>query len=441
MNALIVNGSSTFTINEYGEVYDQTNSRVEESLTPEGRPRVYVYIDKDYKWAWRQVDRLMLSTFYPNITNTEMASPKHHDGNECNNHISNLEWDYQQYVSKDCVDPEPEYCSIPGFSRYAISRSGQVQNLERGALLSVKVLEKLDGRCSYCLLDDFGRHRTLQVARFLALTFIPHPNACEHLTVNHIDGNCHNNTLTNLEWVTPGRNNQHAFEEGLRETIRPIQIRSIESGVVLEFPTCVKAAQYIGCSNNVLHGYLTAKLVSKFTPYLGWQIKYADDSEPWGQPKPPSRSLGIAILNTKLQKWCVVNTIKRAGEITGIDERMIVILLGESSPRPWKGWMVSKASEGLSWPVYPDDVVALFENMKNKCNPVIVTNTLTGVSKKWLGIKYWCLGENIGTDAAVVCRKLKQSSNFKHWTFQFFNLRDTVITYLPYTKVNEESVL
>src|SRR5690606_17006733 len=43
--------------------------------------------------------------------------------------------------------------------------------------------------------------------------FIPNPDNKPH--INHIDGDRSNNSLKNLEWVTPKENVTHAYEAGL----------------------------------------------------------------------------------------------------------------------------------------------------------------------------------------------------------------------------------
>lgn len=59
-----------------------------------------------------------------------------------------------------------------------------------------------------------GVTKQIMVHRLVACAYVDNPENKQ--TVNHIDGNPHNNHVSNLEWMTMQENNQAAWDNGQR---------------------------------------------------------------------------------------------------------------------------------------------------------------------------------------------------------------------------------
>jgi len=119
---------------------------------------------------------------------------------------------------------DDEFVDVPGWEGlYEINKMGQVKSADRYIKVN-GVFEKYDigkivshtqSRTRY-LKTLFYRNNVRKfymVHRIVAIVFIenPHSKKC----VNHIDGNPHNNHISNLEWCTHAENIQHAYDTGL----------------------------------------------------------------------------------------------------------------------------------------------------------------------------------------------------------------------------------
>lgn len=98
-----------------------------------------------------------------------------------------------------------------GFPTYAVSSLGRIRGPK-------KIRQPIANWRGYIVVDLYhkGKQKQCVVSRLVALAFIPNP---QNLTqVNHRDGQKHNCTVSNLEWVTPKENSEHAVKTGLRPT-------------------------------------------------------------------------------------------------------------------------------------------------------------------------------------------------------------------------------
>lgn len=109
---------------------------------------------------------------------------------------------------------------------YQISNLGNVRSVPRiidsqfkGKPIKREVYEKILKKSStkfgydYVCLSKDGKTKKYKIHRLVGEHFIP--NLENKRTINHIDGNKHNNTVENLEWATYKENQQHAIRTGL----------------------------------------------------------------------------------------------------------------------------------------------------------------------------------------------------------------------------------
>lgn len=93
--------------------------------------------------------------------------------------------------------------------QYHVSNTGIVRNKLTGHILKQQEDKKGYLRVRLSLHD---KKATAKVHRLVATAFIPNPYRKPQ--VNHKDTDKHNNNVWNLEWVTNGENQIHAYQHG-----------------------------------------------------------------------------------------------------------------------------------------------------------------------------------------------------------------------------------
>jgi len=98
---------------------------------------------------------------------------------------------------------------------YEVSSLGRVRRLGKDKALSQRTNDKWN-YLKVCLCTN-GKRKWKKVHRLVALNFV----AGDHsLTVDHVDGNKHNNAAENLEWITLAEQQRRAVKLGLRKYMK-----------------------------------------------------------------------------------------------------------------------------------------------------------------------------------------------------------------------------
>lgn len=101
---------------------------------------------------------------------------------------------------------------LPMFPGYAFTADGRVISFRRKTTIYLRPGKTAAGRYCNVSIGSGAMARSQYVHRPVCWAFHPNTNPQERTQVNHIDGNPQNNAASNLEWVTPKENLQHAID-------------------------------------------------------------------------------------------------------------------------------------------------------------------------------------------------------------------------------------
>lgn len=189
-----------------------------------------------------------------------------------------------------------EWKAIPGYEgKYEVSDKGEVRSLNYRGTNRSQVLKPLTSGKGYLMvgLCKNGKMHWEKIHRLVASLFIPNPG--NKPQVNHLDGVKTNNVASNLEWVTGGENQVHAYRTGLKKADpewgrtlgkvhgnagrmanrRPIIATDVRTGVETRYESAAEIERVLG----VYHSDVARVCAGKRKHAKGHTFRYVKQEE------------------------------------------------------------------------------------------------------------------------------------------------------------------
>lgn len=112
---------------------------------------------------------------------------------------------------------------------YLVSNFGKVKSFKKN---KESILKKCKNSNGYYFVNLFKNNiqKKIYIHRLVGKEFIPNPE--NKPEINHLNADKSNNQVSNLEWVTPKQNIQHAWQTGLMENTRKAVKNAWKTGLM-----------------------------------------------------------------------------------------------------------------------------------------------------------------------------------------------------------------
>jgi hypothetical protein len=308
------------------------------------------------------------------------------------------------------------FYTVPGFARYAVSKDGELYDLQKQTLVSGYVRTRKYLWDS--LYSDCGKRTRISRHHVVAITFIgPKPifvNA--RAVVNHIDGDQTNNASYNLEWTTDKENIEHAGRLGLTTKCMPIVVKDVVTGVEEEFPSATEYARQRGFSKDAILYRL------REDPSRVWPEKkqYRALLKPvvWNTPNNIEAALAknttskkVLIREFRTGKVLCFDQIKQAADYLSVTSSSITMWLNKKDQPVLTGCIQIKLlSDETPWREVTDPEKELLESQLAR--PVVMLHEESGEKFYYSSITE--CANAIGRGKTTVAYRLKSNGQ---WTF------------------------
>lgn len=238
------------------------------------------------------------------------------DNNNLNVHPSNLIWKFPPGGIETNIK---NFYYIPNFTKYAISKNGDVLNLARCKKLNGSFHEK--GYLYFALAPDIKYSKSTVIGRhrLLAMVFLNYSEKVDQLEVNHKDGNPRNDVIDNLEWVTVEENIRHAFLNNLRHDNKKVTVTNHNTGEVTEYYSAHECGRCLGLGKAIVHWRIKNSPGKIFYP--GFSFKYTNDN--FEKRDPATFRIKVKLTNTKTNEILFFDSIRKCSLFLKVSKKVI----------------------------------------------------------------------------------------------------------------------
>ena len=158
---------------------------------------------------------------------------------------------------------ENDWHEITGYDGYYISRYGELCRYLKD-YDEYRILSQEENCRSGYMYIKISNKKGFAVHRLVAIYFVDGRTDIKN-TVNHKDGDKHNNIWTNLEWVSQSENNIHSYKELHRPINKGKQYKDIILDNKYHFKTITALAKFLNVSWTQADRYIKGECKSNHT--------------------------------------------------------------------------------------------------------------------------------------------------------------------------------
>lgn len=168
---------------------------------------------------------------------------------------------------------EKEYAVLFRFGYLAISKDGYIINLNNNTIIKSPFNVEINNEDDYKYYSIENKRHLIH--RLILEAWVYNENPIKKIYGNHKDLNKHNNTLDNLEWVTPQENTKHLFMSNASQQNILCRIKHKNKQDVKTFYSIKEMCIFLNISQQDFSKYPYGYL------YNGYEIRIGNDNTDW----------------------------------------------------------------------------------------------------------------------------------------------------------------